>query len=195
MLRLDEISQADPVTVTTSIYDLMNGKQKIRADKTGRVRKNMSWHLLVLSSGEESLRDIAENQKRKLKAGEEIRLADIPADAGLNLGVNETLPSGYSSIQEYSYHMKNAVHQYYGTAFKEWLAVLASHKHEDIPERLADQITAFVNEVAPNSTSQVKRMAEAFGLLAVSGELVSEHGIKNLVTDVPKKSKKLFVMI
>ena len=191
MLPLDEISQADPTSVCTSIYDLMNGKQKIRANKSGLVSKTiMNWFLLVLSSGEESLRDIAMKQGRRVKAGEEIRLADIPADAGNELGVNEFLPKGFTSIQDYGTAMKNAVHQYYGTAFQAWLTLLAGYKHDDIPTDLATEINTFVTEVAPKGTSQVKRVAESFGLLAVAGELASENDITGWAKGVAWKGVK-----
>ena len=76
MLALDEISQADPKTVSTSIYDLINGKQKIRANVMGSALSVQGWHILLLSTGEENLRNIAISQGKITKAGEEIRLAD-----------------------------------------------------------------------------------------------------------------------
>ena len=177
MLPLDEISQADPSSVSTSIYDLMNGKQKVRANKTGTAQEVQGWNVLVLSSGEESLKDIALNQGKKTKTGEEIRLADIPADAGAGFGANEGIPDGFNSIQEYGSHMKESVTKYYGTPFIEFMNQLINLTPESVQQDLSDYIADFVKQVAPNGTSQVKRVAESFALVAYAGELATYFNI------------------
>lgn len=177
MLPLDEISQADPSSVSTSIYDLMNGKQKVRANKTGTAQEVQSWNTLVLSSGEESLKDIAFSQGKKTKAGEEIRLADIPADAGAGLGANESIPDGFNSIQEYGEHMRKAVANYYGTPFVAFMNQLITLDPVSLQQDLSTYIAGFVKEVTPNGTSQVKRVAESFALVAYAGELATYYNI------------------
>lgn len=177
MLPLDEISQADPSSVSTSIYDLMNGKQKVRANKTGTAQEVQGWNVLVLSSGEESLKDIALNQGKKTKTGEEIRLADIPADAGAGFGANEGIPDGFNSIQEYGSHMKESVTKYYGTPFIEFMNQLINLTPESVQQDLSDYIADFVKQVVPNGTSQVKRVAESFALVAYAGELATYFNI------------------
>lgn len=193
MLPLDEISQADPTTISSSIYDLMNGKQKIRATKTGSAQSVQEWHLLVLSSGEENLRDIALSQGRRTKAGEEIRLADIPADAGNGLGVNEFIPPNFGDIRSYATSIKDAVNKFYGTAFIEWLKVLVQQDFSKIRDVITQGINKFVNQVAPDSSSQVKRVAESFGLLAVAGEFATCEGITGWQKGVAEEGiKKCF---
>lgn len=190
MLPLDEISQADKNSISTAIYDLMNGKQKIRAQRNGTPQSVQGWNLLVLSSGEESLKDLASSQGRKVKAGEEIRLADIPADAGYGMGVNESLPQGFTNIQEYGTHIKGAVHEYYGTAFVEWLGVLVNLDQELFITDLNQRIKEFVNDVVPKGTSQVKRVAESFALLAIAGESATQHGITGWSDNVATQGVK-----
>lgn len=190
MLALDEISQADPKTVSTSIYDLINGKQKIRANVMGSALSVQGWHILLLSTGEENLRNIAISQGKITKAGEEIRLADIPADAGCGLGVNERLPNRFTDIGKYADHIKLAVEKFYGVALIEWLKILADVDHEEIPSRLATEINDFVKEIAPNSVSQVRRVAESFALLAIVGELASKSNITGWEKGLAKEAIK-----
>ena len=49
------------------------------------------WRLLFLSSGEIGLAEHMASVQRRTRAGQEIRMVEIPADAGAGLGIFEDL--------------------------------------------------------------------------------------------------------
>lgn len=61
---------------------LANGQGKNRASKQGTIKPSSRWSLIFLSSGEESLTTLMARAGQRTNAGQEIRLADIEADAG-----------------------------------------------------------------------------------------------------------------
>ncbi len=89
LLILDELSQIDPKEAGEAAYLLANGRGKNRAARNGTARQAASWRLLFLSAGEESLSALMARAGRKPTAGQEIRLAEIDADAGAGMGVLE----------------------------------------------------------------------------------------------------------
>ena len=84
-LILDEIKQIDPKDAGQAAYLLANGQGKVRAARDGTPRAATEWRVLLLSAGELGLADIATQHGGKMHAGQEVRLIDIPADAGAGL--------------------------------------------------------------------------------------------------------------
>lgn len=79
LLPMDELGQADPREVPETLYMLANGAGKDRARAGGGNRKPSTWLTLVLSSSEESAARMAEAVGQRIKAGQEVRLIDLPA--------------------------------------------------------------------------------------------------------------------
>ena len=77
-LILDEISEADPREIDRSIYSLANGRGKLRAVETGSARVTKKWRIMVLSNGEKKLADHLSESKLTAKAGQLVRLIEIP---------------------------------------------------------------------------------------------------------------------
>jgi uncharacterized protein (DUF927 family) len=172
LLILDELSQLDPKEAGEAAYLLANGQGKARASRTGTVRQSARWQLLFLSAGEESLSALMARAGRKVNAGQEIRLADIDADAGAGMGVFEALHD-QPTPAALALALKDAATRYHGAVGLAWLRCI-------VPDRakLADSIAAgikqFVADVAPkDAAGQVLRVARRFGLVAMAGELAS----------------------
>ena len=93
LLCLDELSQLPPREASETAYLLANGQAKARMGKNILARRAGRWRLLFLSTGELALADkIAEaGTGRRATAGQEVRIIDIPADAGMGLGIFEDL--------------------------------------------------------------------------------------------------------
>ena len=176
LLILDELSQIDPKEAGEAAYLLANGQGKTRAARSGTARQAASWRLLFLSAGEESLSALMARIGRKVNAGQEIRLADIDADAGAGLGAFETL-NGCASPAALSLALKDAATRHHGAAGVAWLRAIVNDR-----DKLADFITGgvrqFVAENAPaGAAGQVLRVAQRFGLVAVAGELATHYGL------------------
>jgi uncharacterized protein (DUF927 family)/phage/plasmid primase-like uncharacterized protein len=172
LLILDELSQIDPREAGEAAYLLANGQGKTRASRTGTARQSARWRLLFLSAGEESLSAMMARAGRKPNAGQEIRLADLEADAGAGMGAFEVLHD-HPSPAALALAIKDAAMRYYGTAGPEWIRCVVVNRHV-LPEFIADGIRQFVEENVPeNSAGQVLRVARRFGLVAVAGELAT----------------------
>ena len=76
-----------PAFYGTAAYMLVNGVGKARARRDGLARPAAAWRLLFLTSGEVRLGDHMREVGKRTRAGQEIRLADLPADAGAGHGL------------------------------------------------------------------------------------------------------------
>ncbi|MGV1044746.1 DUF927 domain-containing protein [Limnohabitans sp.] len=176
VLILDELGQIDPREAGEAAYLLANGQGKTRSSQSGAPRQSARWRLLFLSAGEESLTSLMARVGRKANAGQEIRLADIEADAGQGMGTFEAL-NGQPSPAALALAIKDAAIQHHGAVGMEWLHLLVN-KRATLPHQLEGKIREFVGKVAPlDAAGQVLRVARRFALVAVAGELATEYGL------------------
>ncbi len=70
---------------------LSNGTGKARASRSGAARQSARCRLLFLASGELGLADHMAGAGVRAHAGQELRFADIEADAGAGTGAFEQL--------------------------------------------------------------------------------------------------------
>lgn len=176
LLILDEIAQVDPKIIGDTVYMLANEAGKGRATRTATARPALTWRLLFLSDGEIKLSDHMAEAGKTAKSGQEIRLANIPADAGKGLGVFEEL-HGFASGKALSDHLQEATRCYYGTAgiaFIEWAAGNVPSLAEDLREGIAELVRAWV---PASAHGQVYRVASRFALVGVAGELATNAGL------------------
>lgn len=176
LLILDELSQVDPREAGEAAYLLANGQGKARASRTGAARHSARWRLLFLSAGEESLTGLMNRAGRRANAGQEIRLADIEADAGAGMGLFETLhdqPTPAALAQA----IKDAAGRFHGRVGVTWLQAIVADR-ASLADIIADGIAQFVAEAVPvDAAGQVLRVARRFGLVAVAGELASHYSL------------------
>lgn len=176
LLILDELSQIDPKEAGEAAYLLANGQGKARASRTGAARQSARWRLLFLSAGEESLTALMARAGRKANAGQEIRLADIEADAGASMGAFEVLHD-QPSPAALALAVKDAAIRYHGAAGLTWLRCIVADRSK-LADFIADGIRQFVEECAPSDAAgQVLRVARRFALVAVAGELATHYGL------------------
>jgi putative DNA primase/helicase len=176
LLILDEISQIDPAAAGDAAYMLANGQGKVRAQRNGLARAPQRWRLLFLSAGEESLTAIMSRAGKRTSAGQEIRLADIEADAGAGMGIFEKLHEMQSSAA-IADAVKTASDSYHGAVGVAWLEHLAA-KRSELASPISDSIKSFITEAVPaHAAGQVERVARRFALVAVAGELATDYGL------------------
>lgn len=179
LLVLDEISQCDPRIVGETVYMLGNGIGKARANDRGQSgRQVQEWRLLFLSSGEYTLAQHMAEANKELKAGMDIRMLAVPADAGKGLGVFDTLHD-FDSGQALADELKARVGMYYGTPLLAFLVALCNPaKQRGYLSIIRRSLEQFAREALPASASgQAHRAATRFGLAAVAGELATGLGV------------------
>ena len=176
LLILDELAQIDPKTAGECAYMLANEQGKARATRNGTPRARQSWRLLFLSAGELGLADhMAEGMKRT-RTGQEVRMADIPADAGMGLGAFEELHghAGGAAFAKHVTHQAQAVYGAPGRAWLEWLTTNADTLKASI-RKSADALAAQL--IPKDASGQVERVGARFALVGAAGELATAAGL------------------
>lgn len=177
LLILDELAQVDPKEAGEIAYMLANGQGKQRSGRTGVARARQSWRLLFLSAGEIGLAQHMADGGKKAKAGQEVRLVDLEADAGQGLGLFDTL-HGYPDGAALSTAIKAGAARHHGHAAIAFAKVLAASTDE-LPSHINREMALFVQVCLPavQAGGQVHRVCERFGLLAIAGELATSNGV------------------
>lgn len=176
-LLLDELAQLDAREAGEVAYMLANGSGKARAGRGGGMRARSYWRLLFLSSGEIGLAQHMAEAGRQTRAGQELRLAEIPADAGKGLGLFEDLHESASGA-EFAKAIDHATRRHYGSAWVEWLKRLVSEAPGSLVCAVHEGVRAFERRYLSESASgQARRVASRFALVGVAGELATQWGI------------------
>ncbi len=178
LLILDEISQVDAREAGDVAYMLGNGKGKARANKSADLRAISSWRLLFLSTGERSLTEHMESGAKRSMVGQEVRLVNITADAGRNMGLFENL-HGTETPQGFAARIKGITAEYYGVAGPAFVEKLMEQgTGAALVEDISRGITQFVAASVPaDASGQVHRVGRRFGILAAVGEAAIAAGI------------------
>ncbi|CAG9932429.1 Toprim domain-containing protein [Candidatus Nitrotoga arctica] len=176
LLILDELAQIDPKTAGECAYMLANEQGKARATRAGTPRTRQSWRVLFLSAGEVGLADhMAEGQKRA-RTGQEVRMADIPADAGAGLGAFENL-HGYASGAAFSKRITDLAQAMYGAPGRAWLEWLTTNA-DTIKGSIRAKSNALAAQMIPkDSSGQVERVGARFALVGAAGEMATAAGL------------------
>lgn len=175
-LFLDELIQVGPEEVVEITYLLANGQGKARMNRALGSRPRTRWNLLFVSSGEMTVAEHAAIAGSRARGGAQVRILNIEADAGCNLGVFEDL-HGAESPDAFARQLKDAALRSYGSPFRAFIEQLV--KYRDEVERLVQKVRdRFIREVLPAGASgELIRAAERFALIAVAGELATEWGL------------------
>jgi len=176
LLCLDEIGEAPAKDAGDIVYFLINGSGKNRMLKSIRARPTTSHRLICLSTGERSLPEILRSNRQYSKGGQELRLADLEADAGAGMGMFEELHE-ISSPGEFARKLRQGSLTYYGTPILEFLEQLIRRKDE-----IVEFTRGFRNEFSaawerPGVSPEVARLAATFGIIAAAGEAATNFGI------------------
>lgn len=173
---LDEIGEANPKELGTVVYQSINGQAKARMQANGALRKMATWVLTILSAGEKTIVQTIRDGGERVKAGQEARLADIPADAGAGYGVFENL-HGFATAKELAEHIKVQSVEHYGWAAPAFIEKVIEHRVM-VEEYVAEAKQTFAAEYVPaEADGQVSRVANRFALVAAAGELAIHWGI------------------
>ncbi len=172
LLVLDEINECNPQDVGKIVYALGNGVGKQRAGRTGSARAVTRWKCFVLSSGERTVSTTMQEGGHRAKAGQAVRLLDIPA--ARKYGAWDDL-HGLPSGTAFSDAIKLASVTHYGHAGRAFLEKLTRDKR-DFCEYL-ERFKSLPGLSADDAEGQAKRAAGRFAMLALAGEVASEYGI------------------
>jgi len=176
LLVLDEMGEVDPKEAGAISYMIGNGAGKTRSDRNGDARAKKTWRIMFMSSGEVGLAQHMGEGGKTVRAGQEVRLVDLPADAGMGCGVFEEL-HGFDSGATLSNAIKQATRTWYGAAGIAYIEAVAAQA-ETMPRHVKEAVSRFVKKYLPEGASgQAARVCARFGLIAAAGELATHVGI------------------
>lgn len=181
VLLIDEMNQATPQEAGEAVYMLGNGQGKIRMTRLGVGARLLQWRILFMSTGEIPLQQHLESAGKSVRAGMEVRLLNVPADAGCGYGMFDTL-HGFDTSKALADHLLASTSDTYGVAGDAWLTYLTDEMDEHgydafcttARDRLAHVESQFARQ---NADGQVNRAARRFALLALAGEMAAAAGI------------------
>lgn len=170
LLCLDEVSECEPMEVGKIVYSLGNGYGKQRANRNGDAKNLTRWKCFIISNGERTIETSIRESGRTAKAGQSIRLLDIPI--ARRYGAFDEL-HGFHDGAALSDKIKSIAANHYGHAGHAFLKKLVNDNRD-----FKAYLDQFKN--APQfqgDDGQFKRAAARFALIALSGELAIEYGL------------------
>lgn len=171
LLVLDEISECDPQEIGSIVYALGNGVGKQRANRYGGAREPSRWRFMWLSSGERSLNAHMQEANLSVKAGQQVRLLDIPATQQ-TYGIFDNL-YGCAHGGAFADLLAQGYQQHYGHAGIAFIQNLINDK-QNLQTFYAD-ICHLPLFAAKDGLGN--RAAKVFALVAMAGELAIQYGI------------------
>jgi uncharacterized protein (DUF927 family) len=173
-LVLDELGQVEAREAAAALYSLSNGGGKVRASRDGAMREPKSWRVLTLSTGELSGEaKLSEDRGRKARAGQLVRLLDIPAERGFGAFDHAGAENDAGQVAK---AFKHAAISAYGTAGPEFVRRLIDEQvtGENVRALIAEFVAA---HVPAGADGQIDRAAQRLGLIAAAGELATLLGV------------------
>lgn len=189
LITLDEIKNLDenPVKAyqkaSKITHKITSGQVRKLSSRyqDGAQQQSICWRVVALSTGELSLTEHADEGNAKRMHGEEVRLIDVPADAGKGLGIFEKLPHDIKSPHELAKLIDERTNLYYGTAYIKFLEKMTEQLNKDkmkFIKVIRSKMDYFLNKhnVDFNNGFQV-RFAERFALSYAAGSLAVKYGV------------------
>ncbi|CAM7664426.1 DNA primase [Klebsiella quasipneumoniae] len=158
LMPLDEIGQgADPVEVYKSAYALFNGTGKLQGAKEGGNRDLKRWRTVAISTGEMDLETFIASAGRKAKAGQLVRLLNIPMRRAVRF-------HEHANGKHHADALKDAYQHHHGVAGREWVKWLADHQQEAVNAvRAAEE--RWRSLIPSDYGEQVHRVGARFAIL------------------------------
>ncbi|HBQ5882255.1 TPA: DUF927 domain-containing protein [Klebsiella pneumoniae] len=158
LMPLDEIGQgADPVEVYKSAYALFNGTGKLQGAKEGGNRDLKRWRTVAISTGEMDLETFIASAGRKAKAGQLVRLLNIPMRRAVRF-------HEHANGKHHADALKDAYQHHHGVAGREWVKWLTDHQHEAVSAvRVAEE--RWRSLIPSDYGEQVHRVGARFAIL------------------------------
>lgn len=176
-LAIDELGQVDSKSAEQMSYMFGNGQGKGRSNREGIARETLDFKIVFLSTGEIGLADKLSEDKKKARAGQGVRMVEIPADAGKGMGAFEHLHH-FRTANEFAVYLGQAIETNKGVAVHAFINALVKYNKEKTAEVISEKILEWIEQNVPVSADgQVKRVARRFALVSVAGELAIHCGV------------------
>lgn len=187
LLALDEIGEAKAQDVGGIIYALGNGTGRQRGKVSGLPQQVQKWRVVVLSSGELTMGKHMESAGMRSKAGQELRLLDVPAYRrfgafdelhGLALPHDAASEEGRKGAgRAFADLLRRTTAQHYGHLGPAFVAQLVQAAADEAHAAQLEDAYAATRQHFPTGTGQEARAAARFAVAALAGELATSAGL------------------
>ncbi len=158
LMPLDEVGQgADPRGVAQSAYALFNGVGKLQGAKEGGNRDVKRWRTVAISTGEMDLETFIATSGQKIKAGQLVRLLNIPLSKAVAF-------HEYRNGKEHADALKDAYMSHYGAAGRAWIKWLTDNRQQAI-NTVREAESRWRSLIPADYGEQVHRVAARFAIL------------------------------
>lgn len=168
---LDEAQQLQKMDdLSRIIYSVNQGESKSAGNGHRGDRKVFALRSPILSTGELSLQEMIESDKKLGKqygGGAALRILDVPFN-GL-----KSIPDDYENPGAFADHLRDTARQHYGHHFPKLVRLLVDDRDAAI-ERVKELADSALPE---ESNSQLRRVQKRFALMAAVVELAIERGV------------------
>lgn len=169
-VAIDEVSNLDPMVASELLLGVTQGRTKQRLDTNMRERVNdLTWQLLVLSSGNFSLIDRINTRKE-----------DVAAEISRTLEFK--LPKPTLDVYDGEMLIKKPIRENYGVAGIEWLSNLVRIPHFQIQAMVDETTKAFSQKL--KATSDERFWIAGCSVIYVAGILANKMRLLNWDMDV-----------
>lgn len=158
LMPLDEVGQgSDPVSVSQSAYALFNGVGKLQGAKEGGNRDLKRWRTVAISTGEMDLETFIAGAGRRTKAGQLVRLLNIPLSKTVHFHEHQ-------NGKQHADALKEAYQHHHGAAGRQWIKWLADHQQQ-ATEAVRGCEARWRSLIPADYGEQVHRVAARFAIL------------------------------
>lgn len=164
LLALDELGEIDPKSLYEAAYALINGTGKTRANRHGEARQASRWRVFLLSTGELTIAARMSAGGIEAKAGQELRILDVPVSG--KYGLFDNL-HGRASGAALSDEVRNLAARHYGHAGPRFVTELVAALRSGL--NLADELQPLLERFGVEG--QERRAARTFAICGLAGEL------------------------
>jgi putative DNA primase/helicase len=172
LMTIDESHMIDPKVLDSCIYLLLGGVAKGRMKRDATAAATAHWRICVLSSGERSLETHLISAGLDHKAGQSIRICDIPVSG--KYGVFDKLPAA-DSAAAFADRLRDEVAYFYGTAGPAFIERLIKETPKlDLQTALDDIVK---NLPVDKLSAQQARVWRSFAAVGLAGELANKWEI------------------
>jgi putative DNA primase/helicase len=170
LLALDELGEIDPKSLYEAAYALINGTGKTRANRHGEARQASRWRVFLLSTGELTIAARMSAGGIEAKAGQELRILDVPVSG--KHGLFDNL-HGRASGAAMSDEVRNLAARNYGHAGPRFVAELVIALRNGL--NLANELQPLLERFGVEG--QERRAARTFAICGLAGELAVRWNI------------------
>ncbi|PHM69313.1 DUF927 domain-containing protein [Xenorhabdus sp. KJ12.1] len=158
LLPLDEVGQGSSVKdVANASYALFNGKGKLQGAKGGGNRDILQFKTIAISTGEVDLDTFVRSEGKRLKAGQLVRLLNIPFSS-------PTVFHGYQDAREHAKAIEKAIADNHGAIGRVWCEYLT--QNQKVTRNIIEEAKTRWNGLIPKGAgAQLPRVAERFAIL------------------------------